>query len=89
MSTYANSLGHLDAGDVLVYVDKADFACGYVVIWNGSATFNVYWVDGGEWNPADAFTNYGEHGNINAPMTTAEAITIAADWMSEWMDSDD
>ena len=42
----------LQTGDVIAYADDES---NMVVIWNGSATFNVY-ADGTE---SDVFTHYG------------------------------
>lgn len=52
MATFIDPADALSAGDVVVY------ACdGQVVVWNGSATFNVYTVDpSGSWVPEDCFT---------------------------------
>ena len=58
----------LTAGDVIAYADDL----GLVIVWNGSATFNV-WRDGRE---VDVFTVY-DIDDIPA------AVKTAAEWVNE------
>lgn len=66
MSTYAPS-----EGDFIAYSDNDIF-----IVWNGSATFNVYDCDGWE---IDVFTNY----NIDDDDYT-QAQATAYDWADQY-----
>ena len=58
----------LQTGDVIAYADDES---NMVVIWNGSATFNVYAVG----TASDVFTHYGV-------VTISDAVNVARDWLN-------
>jgi len=84
MSTWKDAV----EGSSLVVIDEE---AGIMVVWNGSATFNVYThLDNpDDLNPADCFTRYasdGGYGPGDAGMTWREGQSWAKSRVADWFE---
>ena len=78
-----------DMIDGACYV-RRDEDCGLTIIWNGSATFNVYRdLPGGEFDPIDCFTRYAceqGYGPRDAGMSWDEGQAWARGCVTHWLE---
>ena len=70
----------LERGDVIVGSSEE---LGVIVVWSGSATFNVYAPDGlGGWTNTDVFTRYGA-AKPGGPCSFDEAMQAGKEYMED------